>query len=95
MRRLSPADLIISHAPPLETSQKEDRIHQGFASFDRYIKKHRPQAWLHGHTGKKFTGNIGETDVYGVSVRRPLILEFDLASRPKPTLKSFLTNLLP
>ena len=87
MRRLAAADLIISHAPPLATSQDESPIHKGFASFDRYITRHRPQAWIHGHTGKKFTGNIGDTDVYGVSVRRPLTLEFELSKSKSKGLK--------
>ena len=93
-RRLAAADLIISHSPPLATSQKEDPLHQGFGSFDRYIEKHRPQAWLHGHTGKKFTGEVGETAVYGVNVRRPLTLELEVgrAKRRPPT--TFLSNLL-
>ncbi|MEM8857157.1 MAG: metallophosphoesterase [Chloroflexota bacterium] len=92
---LPTADLVISHSPPLATSTKEDPIHQGFSSFDRYIEKHQPQVWIHGHTGKKFTGNIDNTDVYGVSVRRPLTLEFDLKPKPKVTLKSLIANLLP
>jgi Icc-related predicted phosphoesterase len=95
MLRLPLADLIIAHSPPLATSQKEDPIHQGFACFDRYIKKYRPQAWIHGHTGKKFTGSVESTAVYGVNVRRPLILEFDLTARPESKLKGFITNLWP
>lgn len=82
-RRLASADLVISHAPPLATSQRESPIHKGFAAFDRYITRHRPQAWIHGHTGKKFTGNIGNTGVYGVSVRRPLTLEFEVEEKSK------------
>ena len=83
MRRMRPADLIISHSPPLGTSLKEDPLHQGFACFDKYIKKHKPQAWLHGHTGKKFTGELEGTAVYGVDVRRPLTLEFEVGQRKK------------
>lgn len=95
MKLVPPADLIISHAPPLATSTKEDRIHQGFSSFDHYIEKHQPQVWLHGHTGKKFTGSHKNTKIFGVSIKRPLTLEFDLSRPRKKSLKGFVTGLLP
>lgn len=93
-RRLPPADLIISHSPPLAVSQNEDPLHQGFSSFDRYIKQHQPQAWLHGHTGKKFTGRVENTEIFGVNVRRPLTLEFEIGrAKPRKTAQ-FFSNLL-
>lgn len=69
------ADIFISHAPPWGTSQKEDPIHQGFKSFDRYIERHEPQYWLHGHLSKNLRNDMGSTKVIGVRERMPLNLE--------------------
>ena len=94
VNRLSPADLILSHSPPLATSLNEDRLHQGFACFDRYIKLHKPQAWLHGHTGKTFTGGYEGTAVYGINVRRPLTLELKVGMKRKPKRAAMLASML-
>ncbi len=93
-RRMPAADLIIAHSPPLGTSLKEDPLHQGFACFDHYIQKHKPQAWLHGHTGKKFTGEFDDTAVYGVNVRRPLTLEFEIRPKKRRKPSAILANML-
>ncbi|MEM7801286.1 MAG: metallophosphoesterase [Chloroflexota bacterium] len=74
MRRLAAADIIISHAPPLLTSLKEDPIHQGFPAFDHYILKHSPQYWIHGHLSKNLRDQAYQTKVIGVRERMPLQL---------------------
>jgi Icc-related predicted phosphoesterase len=45
-------DLVVSHAAPLHGDPAFDAIdlaHQGFASFRRFLERHRPRYWLHGH----------------------------------------------
>lgn len=63
-----------------------DRCHQGFAAFRRFILRHRPRYWLHGHNHLTYAwmprlSTIGETTVinaYGHFVldteRRPVVL---------------------
>lgn len=76
IRRMPMADLFISHAPPLLTSQAEDRVHKGFRAFDNYIRMHGPRYWIHGHLGKRTRATIDHTTVIGICEREPLILEF-------------------
>ena len=82
MRQMPPVDLFISHAPPLAVSQNQDPIHQGFAAFDTYIEKYRPQYWLHGHLSRRSRKVVGDTTVIGVNLREPLHLEFTEARVP-------------
>lgn len=42
-------DIMISHAPPRGIHDQPDRCHRGFGTFLRFIRRHRPLYWLHGH----------------------------------------------
>jgi len=77
VNKMAPADVIISHAPPLCTTLNEDGLHKGFAAFDLYIQKHKPKYWIHGHLEKFYTLNINGTKIIGVDRKRPLTLELD------------------
>lgn len=75
MKKMPAVDVFISHAPPYCTSEKEDRLHQGFKAFDDYIERHQPKYWLHGHLSKKYSCNVGKTAVFGIAEKQPLTLE--------------------
>lgn len=75
VKKLPPADIFISHAPPRITSQAEDRVHRGFEAFDWYINKYQPQYWLHAHLERNSRTRVNETEVIGVIGRLPLKLK--------------------
>lgn len=80
MEKMPPVDLFVSHAPPYVTSQDENRTHQGFPAFDRYIQESKPQHWFHGHIEKNYTQQVGPTAVHGVSGKSYFELEFNIAN---------------
>ena len=42
--------LIVSHAPPRDVNDDEDRVHRGFTAFRWLVRRLSPPLWLHGHT---------------------------------------------
>lgn len=48
-------DIIITHAPPRNIHDKEDRCHKGFKSFCWLINRYSPQYLIHGHVHCAFT----------------------------------------
>ena len=52
VRRAGGVDTMVSHAAPLHgdpTFDATDRPHRGSAGFRRFIGRHQPRFWLHGH----------------------------------------------
>jgi Icc-related predicted phosphoesterase len=50
-RKIPPADVLISHAPPLGVhDERDDRAHEGFAGLREYVERVAPRLHLHGHT---------------------------------------------
>jgi Icc-related predicted phosphoesterase len=47
-------DITIAHAPPRFIHDAEDPCHRGFKSFNRFIKRHAPNYFLHGHIHDHF-----------------------------------------
>jgi Icc-related predicted phosphoesterase len=72
---MGPADVFLSHAPPLCTSRGEGWVHRGFAAFDRYIERRKPRLWLHGHLTRAYQRRVGATLVCGVVGKRLITLE--------------------
>jgi Icc-related predicted phosphoesterase len=72
---MGPAEVFLSHAPPLSTSLSEGSVHRGFAAFDRYIERRRPRVWLHGHLTHAYHQWIGSTRVLGVVGKRLVTVE--------------------
>jgi hypothetical protein len=75
-------DVLITHTPPLATSEQEDYIHRGFRAFDRYLKRYTPSYMIHGHLERNYTARVFQTTVYGICRRRPLKLTFEKESYP-------------
>lgn len=48
-RRAGPL-LVVSHAPPRDVNDDEDRAHRGFTAFRWLVDRIAPPLWLHGHT---------------------------------------------
>lgn len=47
-------DIIVTHAPPLDIHDAEDRCHRGFATFRNLIDTCRPDFFIHGHIHQHF-----------------------------------------
>ena len=43
-------DILITHAPPYGIHDGEDRCHQGFRAFLRFMDLYKPRYLIHGHT---------------------------------------------
>ncbi|MDR1941627.1 MAG: metallophosphoesterase [Endomicrobium sp.] len=41
--------IVISHAPPQDIHDKDDRCHKGFKCFKKFLFNVKPVLWLHGH----------------------------------------------
>lgn len=72
--KMPAVDIFISHSPPFAVSQDEDKIHQGFKSFDEYMKRQKPHYWFHGHTSSFYSTLIGQTIVRGIDQKRFITL---------------------
>lgn len=48
-RRHQPLDLLLTHAPPRDIGDRDDRPHQGFRCLRRIAERTRPRMLLHGH----------------------------------------------
>jgi uncharacterized protein len=42
--------LVVTHAPPRDVNDDQDRAHRGFTAFRWLAGRLRPPLWLHGHT---------------------------------------------
>jgi len=42
--------LVVSHAPPRDMNDDDDRAHRGFTAFRWLVGRLAPPLWLHGHT---------------------------------------------
>jgi Icc-related predicted phosphoesterase len=42
-------DILLTHAPPLDVHDREDRCHRGFRTFLWFMKLFKPQYLVHGH----------------------------------------------
>jgi Icc-related predicted phosphoesterase len=78
-RRLSAADVLISHCPPWGVNDDpEDRAHVGFRALRDWVERHRPRYLLHGHTTpdpRSQTHHVGATEV--VWVRGAVLVELE------------------
>jgi Icc-related predicted phosphoesterase len=76
---LPPADVLVTHAPPLGVNDEpDDPAHTGFAGLTAWVERVRPRWLLHGHTHPRAVGattRIGDTRV--VHVHGATIVELD------------------
>lgn len=42
--------LVVTHAPPRDFNDDQDRAHRGFTAFRWFVDRLSPPLWLHGHT---------------------------------------------
>lgn len=42
--------VVVSHAPPRDVNDDDDRAHRGFTAFRWLVERLSPPLWLHGHT---------------------------------------------
>jgi Icc-related predicted phosphoesterase len=67
IRKLPPADILISHSPPYGVNDHpDDPAHVGFEALRDWVLEHRPRVLLHGHTYPQpgqLVDRIGDTRV--------------------------------
>lgn len=57
--------LVISHAPPRDVNDDDDRAHRGFVAYRWLVDRLAPPLWLHGHTALVRRGIDDRTVVHG------------------------------
>jgi Icc-related predicted phosphoesterase len=88
VRRLQPViwwrggvDIIVTHAPPFGIHDARDVCHRGFECYWRFLLKHRPMYFVHGHIHRHFDNEadrrtrVAETVV--INSYGHTLLEFD------------------
>jgi Icc-related predicted phosphoesterase len=48
-------DIVVTHAPPRDIHDGEDRCHRGFRAYRWFIEKYSPSYFIHGHIHDYFT----------------------------------------
>ena len=74
-RKMPPADVLISHAPPRGVHEEpDDRAHEGFDGLRDYLVNVQPRLHLHGHTPAppRRAASVGATTVVHVVGHRVL-----------------------
>ncbi len=75
--RLKSLDVIMTHAPPRNIHDADDRCHKGFNCYNRFIKRYQPRYFVHGHIHALFekpsdrvtiVGNTRVINSYGFHV---------------------------
>lgn len=62
-------DIVLTHAPPKDVGDDEDRAHEGFEALLELIDKYHPRYLLHGHTHLRYgTARIREREYNGTKV---------------------------
>ncbi|MFW6180354.1 MAG: metallophosphoesterase family protein [Spirochaetota bacterium] len=68
IRRWGRLDILVTHAPPRDIHDQEDRCHRGFASFRDILDRFHPQVLVHGHTHQIYRREDREMSVNGTRV---------------------------
>jgi Icc-related predicted phosphoesterase len=67
--RLKKLDVLITHAPPRNIHDAEDRCHKGFKCYRSFIDRYQPRFFIHGHIHAFFNqpsdriSRVGTTEV--------------------------------
>jgi Icc-related predicted phosphoesterase len=82
-------DVLVTHAPPRDVNDREDKAHQGFTSMRRFLRRFRPTYQLHGHIhlydrSQPFQTTFHETEVINVYPYQRLTLAFDRVDASTP-----------
>jgi hypothetical protein len=81
-------DVLLTHAPPRGTGDREDRAHQGFEALNRLARRLQPPLLLHGHIHPDEeparVHRLGRTVVRNVMGRHLLDIEPGAGARPSP-----------
>jgi uncharacterized protein len=65
-------DIFVTHNSPRLVHDREDDVHMGFAAFNQYIQRAKPNLMLHGHQHENVESVIGGTRVIGIYGYRQL-----------------------
>lgn len=63
--RLKTIDVILTHAPPRYIHDAEDRCHKGFKCYRRFINRHEPRFFIHGHIHRLFDSPSDRISIIG------------------------------
>lgn len=75
-------DVLVTHAPPRDVNDREDKAHQGFTAMRRFLRRFQPTYQLHGHIhlydrSQPFQTTFLKTEVINVYPYQRLTLAFD------------------
>lgn len=69
LKRLGGVDIVVTHAPPKDLGDAEDRAHWGFQCFRDLIDEFHPKYLVHGHVHMSYGHNIPrEIDYHGTTI---------------------------
>ena len=79
VRRLPPAEVLITHSPPRGINDEPgDPVHEGFDALRDWVERHEPRYVLHGHTTpdpRTAVSHVGPTEIVWVRGARVLELK--------------------
>jgi len=80
-------DVLVTHAPPRDVNDREDKAHRGFSAMRRFLRRFYPAYQLHGHIhlydrSQPFRTPYLETEVINVYPYQRLTLAFKCAGAP-------------
>lgn len=84
LNRMPGCAIVVSHSPIYKLLDGDGTYHAGFRCYKRYMEKHNPRYWIHGHIHEAYGHEkVGDTEVYNVAmcdrqhnhVNKPLVLD--------------------
>ena len=66
MLKFPPVDIFVAHNSPAGIHERDKEAHRGFHGFARYIERHPPRWFFHGHQHVNSITQTGTTSIIGV-----------------------------
>jgi Icc-related predicted phosphoesterase len=83
VRRGRWVDVLLTHAPPRDVNDRQDKAHRGFAAYRAFVRAFKPKYLIHGHIhlydrNEPWQATLGATRVINVYPYQRLELDFDM-----------------
>lgn len=84
IKTMVPADIVVSHSPVYGILDVDNEIKSGFKCYARYIRRHAPKYWVHGHVHESYgEAKLENTKIYNVAMsdrfhthaNKPIVLD--------------------
>lgn len=69
-----PVDVFVAHNSPRLIHERDEDVHIGFAAFNTYIDRAKPQFFIHGHQHVNQETMVGRTRVMSMFGQRQIVL---------------------